>query len=77
MMKSGKEFNSRGYQRRLERELVIGGIVVGALVGVGLIYLIWGANAALTSIGCLVMMVVLIGVVWGFLTVIGRLSESK
>jgi uncharacterized membrane protein len=76
-MKSPQEFNSRGYQRRLERELVIGGIVVGALVGVGLIYLIWGTNAAITSIGCFVLMILLIGVVWGFLTIIGRLSESK
>ena len=76
-MKSGKEFNSRGYQRKLEHELVTGGIVVGTLVGVSLIYLIWGANAAITSIGCVALMILLIAVVWGFLTIVGRLGESK
>lgn len=76
-MKSQPEFDSRKYQRSLERQLVAGGILVGGFAGIGLIYLFWGSAAALTSVGCLAGLVVVIGVVWGFLAIIARLGEPE
>lgn len=69
--------DSRGYQRRLERELVIGGLAIGLVLGVGLIYLFWGQSAALTSLGCFVLFLAVIGVVWGSLQVITWLGERE
>jgi hypothetical protein len=67
--------DSRSYQSRLERELVIGALLIGLLVGIGLIYLFWGESAALTSLLCFALFLGIIAVVWGFLQVISWLGE--
>ncbi len=65
MSKSGKGVtDSRGFQRQLERELVIGGLLIGLVVGVGLIFLIWGRDAALTALACFGLFGGLIALVW-------------
>lgn len=69
--------DSRSYQGRLERELVIGGLLVGLVVGVGLIYLFWGATPALTSLACFGLFLGVIALVWGILFVIGWLGERE
>jgi hypothetical protein len=68
--KRDKPFNSRTYQGQLEREVVIGGLLVGLVVASGLIYLLWGATVLWTALGCFVLFLALIGVVWLFLKVI-------
>jgi hypothetical protein len=60
--------NPRAFQSQLERELVIGGVIVGLVVGIGLIYLIWGATPALTALACFVMFLGVVALVWGLLT---------
>ncbi len=69
--------DSRAFQRRLERELVIGGLIIGLVVGVGLIYLFWGQAAALTSLLCFVLFLGIIGLVWGFLRLVEWLGNRE
>ncbi len=56
--------DSRAFQRRLERELIIGGLIIGAVVGLGLIFIIYGQTAALTALACFGLFLGLIAVVW-------------
>ncbi len=65
MSKPGKGVtDSRAFERQLQRELIVGGLVIGTVVGVGLIFLIWGPAAALTALSCFVLFLGLIGLVW-------------
>jgi hypothetical protein len=68
MSHSHKAHNPRAYQGKLERELVIGGVLVGLVVGIGGIYLLWGATAAVTSLLCFVLFLGVVALVWGLLT---------
>ncbi len=69
--------DSRGFQRELERELIIGGLIIGLIVGVGLIYLIWGRTAALTSLLCFVLFIGVIAIVWVFLLLVDWLGRRE
>jgi hypothetical protein len=62
-----KQFNSRGYQGKLERELVIGAIVIAVGVGGGIIAWLWGRDAFVTALGCIALAVGLGGVIYLFL----------
>ena len=70
-------FNSRKYQGRLERELIIGGIALLVIVGGGLIYLFWGQTAFVTAAGCFGLFGGLIVFVWLLLGLLGRLGGSN
>jgi hypothetical protein len=74
--KPEQPFNSRTYQGRLERELIIGGIIVGVVVGGGLIALIWGSTALFTALACFAGMLGLIAVVWLFLKLLEIVSRD-
>ncbi len=65
--KPDKPFNSRKYQGQIERELIVGGLLVGLVVGGGLIYLIWGQTVLLAALGCFGLFLGLIAVLWLFL----------
>jgi len=65
--KPERPFNSRKYQGQLERELIIGGILITLLVGGGLIAFFWGNSALLTALSCFALMGGLIAVLWLFL----------
>ncbi len=69
--------DSRAYQGQLERELIVGGLAIGAVVGIGLIYLIWGPTPALTSLVCFVGFLGIIALVWGFLLVVDWLGKRE
>ena len=69
--------DSRSYASRLERELIVGALLIGLVVGVGLIYLFWGERAALTGLLCFALFLGIIAVVWGFLRVISWLGERE
>ncbi len=56
--------DSRAFQRQLERELIAGGLITGAVVGIGLIFVIWGQTAALTALACFGLFLGLVAVVW-------------
>jgi hypothetical protein len=68
-------FNSRAYQAQLERELVVGGLLIGLIVGIGLIYLLWGQQAAATSFACFVLFLGVIALVWGSLSLLTWLGN--
>ena len=70
-----KVTDSRAFQGRLERELIVGGLIVGLVIGVGLIFLFWGLTAALTSLLCFVLFLGIIALVWGFLLLIDWLGK--
>jgi len=74
--KPDKQFNSRGYSRQLERELIIGGTLVGLVVGGGLIWLIWGFPQMLVALSCFGGFLLLVGVVWGFLKLLEIVSRD-
>ncbi len=69
--------DSRAFGRQLERELIIGGLVIGLVVGLGLIYLLFGQTAAMTSLLCFVGFLGIIGLVWGFLILIDWLGKRE
>jgi hypothetical protein len=69
--------DSRSYASRLERELIVGALLIGLVLGVGLIFLFWGEQAALTSLLCFALFLGVIAVVWGFLRVISWLGERE
>ncbi len=67
--------DSRAYGQQLERELVLGGVLIGAVVGIGGVYLIWGQTAGITALVCFVLFLFIVGLLWGLLTLMGRISE--
>lgn len=71
-----RQFNSRTYRGKLERELIIGGIIVGVIVGGGMIALFWGVPAFFTALACLLGFFVLVGIVWGFLKLVEIISRD-
>lgn len=60
--------NPRAFQSQLERELVIGGVIVGLVIGIGGIYFLWGSAAAVTSLLCFALFLGIVALVWGLLT---------
>ncbi len=74
--KPDQSFNSRKYQGQIERELIVGGMIVGVVVGGGLIWLIWGNTAFFTALGCFVLFLGLIVVIWAFLKVLEIVSRD-
>ena len=50
--KPERSFNSRTYQRKIERELILGGIVITIVLGGGLIFLFWGPDAFFSALVC-------------------------
>jgi len=74
--KPARSFNSRTFRGRLERELILGGTLVGLMVGGGLIGLIWGVPALLVALGCFAGFLGLVGLVWGFLKIVEVVSRD-
>jgi hypothetical protein len=74
--KPGPVFNSRTYQGRVERELIVGGILVGSVVGGGLIALIWGSTAFFTALVFFGLFLGLIVIVWLFLKLLEFFSRG-
>ncbi len=62
--KPERPFNSRTYQGHVERELILGGIIITLVLGGGLVAFIWGGSAFFAAMGCFALVLGLIGVVW-------------
>lgn len=74
--KPDKQFNSRGYQGQIERELIVGGVLITLLIGGGLIAWIWGQAAFFTALIFFGGALLLGGLVWGFLKVLEIVSRD-
>ena len=74
--KPGKPFNSRRYQGQVERELIVGAILITLIVGGGLIALIWGREAFFAALMFFGGALLLAGLVWGFLKVLEILARD-
>ena len=74
--KPGRPFDSRRYQGQVERELIIGGILITIFVGGGLIALIWGGTAFFTALACFGLILGLVAVIWFLLKVIEIISRD-
>ena len=74
--KPDKPFNSRTYQGQVERELILGGILIGIVVGGGLIALIWGGTVFFSAMGCFALTLGLVAVIWLFLKVLEIVSRD-
>jgi hypothetical protein len=60
----------RKYQRQTITRLIIGGILLIYIVGGGLIYLIYGRNAAISGIVCLALGMIPLAAIFLFFIVI-------
>ncbi len=69
-------FDSRRYQDQVERELIIGGIVITIVVGGGLIALIWGGQAFFTALVCFAAMLAIGAVIWLLLKLLEIVSRE-
>jgi hypothetical protein len=76
MPKSDQSFNSRTYGGQVERELIVGAILILLIVGGGLIALIWGRDAFFAALAFFVGALLLGGVVWGFLKILEIVSRD-
>ena len=74
--KPGKPFNSRRYQGQVERELIVGAILITLIVGGGLIALIWGKEAFFAALLFFGGALLLAGLVWGFLKALEIMSRD-
>ncbi len=74
--KPEQPFNSRKYQGQVERELLIGGLLITVIVGGGLIALIWGSAAFFTALACFGLALGMIGGIWLFLKVLEIVSRE-
>jgi len=74
--KPDKSFNSRKYQGQVERELIVGAILITLIVGGGLIALIWGREAFFVALMFFGGALLLAGLVWGFLKVLEIMSRD-
>ncbi len=74
--KSERPFNSRGYQGQIERELILGGVIITLVLGGGLIFLIWGRETFLAALACFGLALGLGGLIWLFLKVIEIASRE-
>ena len=74
--KPERPFNSRGYQGRLERELILGGIVITIVVGGGLVALIWGGSAFFAAMGCFALALGVAVMIWLFLKILEVVSRD-
>lgn len=67
----------REYRRQLDRRLLIGFTLLLFLVGDGLILLIYGTSAALSGLVCLGAGALCLGLLWGVLGLLDRLSRGS
>jgi small-conductance mechanosensitive channel len=74
--KPEKQFNSRTYRGQVERELILGAILITLIVGGGLIALIWGCDAFFTAFAFFIGALLLAGLVWGSLKVLEIISRD-
>ncbi len=69
--------NTRELQRRTDRNLIIGGLVILFVVGGGLIWLLYGIEQALTAELCMGGLLVLFGgAYWLILKIMKAISNS-
>lgn len=69
-------FDSRRYRGQVERELIIGGVLIALIVGGGLIALFWGREAFLTALMFFIGALLIAGIVWGFLKLVEIASRD-
>ncbi len=74
--KHERQFDSRGYQRKIERELMIGAVLIAIVVGGGIIALMWGRDAFVAAVGCIALAVGIGGVVFLFLKFLEIVSRD-
>ena len=75
--KPERRFDSRGYQGKIERELILGAVLITVAIGGGIIALIWGKDAFLAALGCIALAVGLGGVIYLFLKFLEIISRDS
>ena len=61
----------RKYARKTNNRLLAGGIIILFVVGDGLIYFIYGKNAAITGLVCLIAGLLPLIIIWIILSLMG------
>ena len=67
--------NLRSHRRQTDRRLLIGFILLLLVVGDGLIYLLYGPEAAASGLLCLSFVLVPVGLIWAALAVMSRIVD--
>ncbi len=68
--KNDRPFDSRRYQGQIERELILGGILIMILLGGGLIAWIWGGTAFFAAMACFALALGLAAAIWLILKIL-------
>ncbi len=74
--KPERQFNSRGYRGQIERELMLGAVLIAVIVGGGIIALMWGRDAFFAALGCILLAVGVGGVIFLFLKLLEIVSRD-
>jgi hypothetical protein len=74
--KPERRFDSRGYQGKIERELILGAVLIAVAIGGGIIALLWGREAFLTALGCIALALGLGGVIYLVLKLLDIISRD-
>ena len=75
--KPERPFNSRTYQGQVERELIVGGTLVGLVIGGGVIWAIWGLSVLMGALGFFALFLGVIFVVWLFFKLLELAVREK
>jgi len=67
----------RKYTQQTNVQLVIGGILILLIVGVGMIYLLYGTSAAVTGLLCILAGLAPLLLIWLFLTALGWIAKMR
>ena len=74
--KPERAFDSRGYRGKIERELILGAVLIAIIIGGGIVAWMWGRDVFLATFGCIVLAVGVGGVIFLFLKFLEIISRD-
>ena len=70
MKRQKRSFDPERHQRQTQVRLLMGGLVSVAIVGGGLVWVLYGFSAAVTAVACLLAAAGTLGLLWLILTLL-------
>lgn len=72
MKRSQGSFSPDRHRRQTQMRLIIGGLLILLIIGGGLVWAVYGAAAALTTVTCLLGAASIMGLLWLILALLER-----
>ena len=73
---SRRSFDPRRHMQQTQGRLIIGGLALLIIVGGGLVWLLYGGQAAVTAVSCLLVAVGLVGLLWLILALLEKWARA-